>query len=178
MDWKKKIKEIGIVKLVIMLAAGVLLLVISVGDLSFFKSSDTNKTTVVEKEEEKQKQDDVAVLEQRLVTALEKVEGVGKVTVMITLKSSKEKVTLKDSPYTDSTSGDSVEKKQEEETILIEEDGSTTPYVVKENEPIIEGVLVIAKGGGNQTLKNEIIHAVEVLFNVSSHKIRVMKMED
>jgi stage III sporulation protein AG len=50
------------------------------------------------------------------------------------------------------------------------------PYVVKEIEPEVEGILVVAEGAGNETVVNEITYAVQVLFDVPVHKIKVVKM--
>ncbi len=41
----------------------------------------------------------------------------------------------------------------------------------------VEGVLVVAEGAGNAQTDAEIIRAVQALFSLESHKIRVMKME-
>ena len=53
---------------------------------------------------------------------------------------------------------------------------SGSPYVVKQLEPEIEGVLVAAQGAGDETIVNEITYAVQVLFDVPVHKIKVVKM--
>jgi len=95
-------------------------------------------------------------------------------------------VTLKDSPFsqessseTDSQGGtrNSSNVQREEETVLMQSgSGGTSPYVVKEIEPDIEGVLVIAQGGEDPKIIQEINSAVQVLFDVPAHKIKVMKM--
>lgn len=41
----------------------------------------------------------------------------------------------------------------------------------------VEGVLVVAQGAGDAEVDTEIIQAVQALFSIESHKIRVMKME-
>ena len=41
----------------------------------------------------------------------------------------------------------------------------------------VEGVLVVAEGAGNAQTDAEIIRAVQALFSLESHKIKVMKME-
>ena len=125
--------------------------------------------------------------ELRLKEVLQKVEGVGAVEVMITLQTSAEKVVEKDTPSTrqtveesDSAGGSRTtqEESWSEETIFREEeDGSRTPYVVKQIEPQVEGVIVIAEGGGNAQVKQEILEAVQALFPVEAHKIKIMKME-
>ena len=125
-------------------------------------------------------------MECMLEVILKKVDGIGQVEVMITAKGSKEKVTLKDSPFTqDSTSetdaqggtrtGSNVHR--EEETVMMQSgSGATSPYVIKELEPDIEGVLVIAQGAKDAKIISEINSAIQVLFDVPAHKIKVMKM--
>ena len=48
---------------------------------------------------------------------------------------------------------------------------------MQELEPRVEGVIVIAEGGGNAQVKQNILEAVEALFPVEAHKIKIMKME-
>ena len=68
--------------------------------------------------------------------------------------------------------------KEDEETVLIEEDGKKVPYVIKELQPEVEGVVVVAQGGGNDIVNQNIVDAVSVLFHISSYKVKVLKMED
>ena len=63
------------------------------------------------------------------------------------------------------------------ENVLIEQDGTKSPYVVQINSPKIEGICVVAKGAQNSTMKTEIIEAIQALFSIEAHKIKVMKME-
>lgn len=126
-------------------------------------------------------------MEERLAAALSTVEGVGKVQVLITWKSSSEKVVEKDAPgtsqtveETDSSGGQRITKEAstEETTVYLEaEDGSKTPYVIKEIQPQAEGVLVIAQGGGDPQVAENVLEAVQALFPLSAHKIKIMKME-
>lgn len=195
---KLNIKEIGIQKLIIIFLCGVFLIVISLPDILSFgksgKSSNNNaaklKTTnseiVQENENTQTAKEYTSNLENRLEEILRNVSGIGNVEVMITLKSSKELVTLKDEPYTEEKSSESDSEggsrtnsniNKEDNTVLITaDDGSTLPYVTKEIEPEIEGVIVIAEGAENASVINDIMDAVLVLFDVPAHKIKVMKM--
>lgn len=197
---KKKItlKEIGIKNLVLICIAGIVLIVVSVPDfLSFSKKENKVKQNQVGQElnqtsaslgSEANEMDYVAELENRLKNMLKKVEGIGEVEVMITIESSREKVILKDSPYTQDSSNEADgqggsriinELSKEEETVLVQpEEGGAVPYIIKEIEPKIAGVVVIAQGGGNTKVINEINSAIEALFGVPIHKIKVMKMSD
>lgn len=189
----KKINEIGISKLIMLILAGVVLLLFSLPS-----PKDTTKDTTKESNQlanetisksTQEKTNDVYVeeMEQKLSQALTKVSGIGKTEVMITVKSSKEVVINKDTPVSsetveekDSNGGTrkSSNNKKEEETILVTgKGGESLPYVIKELEPEIAGVVIIAEGGDNQIVINEITDAVEVLFGVPVHKIKVMKMK-
>jgi stage III sporulation protein AG len=110
-------------------------------------------------------------MEKKIKNILEKAEGVENVEVMITLRASKEKVTLKDSK---TESG-----KSEEETVLTEDENKNKePYVVQEIEPEIEGILVVCSGGDNAGVQREIIEGISALFSIESHKIKVMKSKE
>lgn len=190
---RKKIKRPKKDQLVIILLFGILLLVIAI-PVEPKKEKQGEKKTVQEGESvlegtretlsadsyERQQ-------EERLKEVLEKVEGVGRVEVMITLHASAQKVVEKDAPSrsqrveeTDSQGGNrTTQENEREETTVYEEgdDGIRTPYVIQELEPTVEGVIVIAEGGGNPTVKQNILEAVQALFPVEAHKIKIMKME-
>lgn len=162
------IRKIGVSRFFIMIMIGVLLVVIS---LDF---GGTEKKTV-EEEKIKNKEDTMSDyksrIEKEIQNILSQVSGVGKVSVMVTLKATGEKVTLKDA----SASGE----KSEEETVLVEgENRETAPYVVQEKEPEIEGVVVVCQGGGDVHIQHEISNAISALFSVESHKIKVMKSKE
>lgn len=124
-------------------------------------------------------------LEKRLEDILEKMEGIGEVTVMITLSASKEVCFLKDvireETIVNETGADGSNQlshsvnSQELVVVIDNEDGSRQVYVTKEYMPEIEGVLVLAEGTDEQK-SFEITEAVQALFSVASHKIKVLKM--
>ena len=71
------------------------------------------------------------------------------------------------------------EGKSEEESVLIESgDDGTSPYIVQEREPEIEGILVVCGGGDSPSVQREIIAGISALFPVESHKIKVMKSKE
>ena len=125
-------------------------------------------------------------LEQRLEYILGYMQGAGNVRVMITLRSSEEKIVEKDIPSsrTNTTEKDAeggnrniIDMTSEESTVYAtDEAGVKMPYVVKRVEPTIEGVVVMAEGGGNAEVSKQITEAVQALFNIEVHKIRVIQM--
>lgn len=123
-------------------------------------------------------------LEQRLEEVLSHVDGVGSVEVMIVLKSSEEKVWRvdRDTSYsvtqeTDQNGGSRRVESQDvaEDTILFGQTGQQGPILEKELKPEISGVIVSAEGGGSPQIQAEISGAVEALFGIPSHKIKVLK---
>lgn len=126
-------------------------------------------------------------MENKLEQAISAMEGAGKVKVMVTVNTSRELVVEKDVPITrngtqesDSEGGNRNinEWKQEEETVYTRQnDGSSTPYVVKTLQPLIEGVVVVAQGGDRPEVRRNITEAIVALFDIEPHKIKVVKMK-
>lgn len=108
-------------------------------------------------------------LEMQLETILTQVEGVGEVKAMITFQTSNQKLIEKDQ----NSSGEGIE----ETTVYKEDDEGQYPYVYQEIYPVIEGVVITAQGGDNPVIIKNITEAVQALFEVESHKIKVMKMK-
>lgn len=124
-------------------------------------------------------------LEKQLSDILENAYGVGKVKVMITLSSTSESVVkenkaLSNSDMTEEDSGGGTRNtktsESESTTVFAQAENGQTPYVVKENMPAVAGVLVIAKGGEDAVVAQNISDAVKALFGIEAHKIKVMKM--
>lgn len=176
-DWMERIKEMiqrtGPVKIIIIIISGVLLLLLSYGNVFEEKKTEDNETAVSQNtgQESNDMKNYKNTMEDQVESILEKVEGVDHVDVMITLKASKEKVPLKDNTVK--------EDQSEEETVLIQdENDNTSPYVVREIEPEIEGILVVCAGGDSPAVQREIIDGISALFPVESHKIKVMKSKE
>lgn len=124
-------------------------------------------------------------LERKLAEALSHVKGVGRTKVMVTLASGSERVVEKDTnsgsesiQETDSQGGSrsTINSSSSQETVYSGgETGNGEPYVTKELTPIVEGVVVIAEGGDDPVAVQNITEAVQALFEIDTHKIKVMK---
>lgn len=126
-------------------------------------------------------------LEGRLETILSKTEGAGKVDVLITYKTGKEMIVAQQMSEEDTSTKENAVKGDERDikssikensyVIMENSDGSQTPLVLKEVEPEIEGVIIVAEGGDNILVKNNLIAAAEAALGVSTHKVQVLKMK-
>ena len=123
-------------------------------------------------------------LEQRIRDVLKNVDGVGEVDVMLTLSSSSEKVLRVDkerrratTSETDSSGGtrQQAEESLRESTVLAGGSGSGEPVVEKELTPELSGIVISAQGGGNASVQKEISEAMQALFGLPAHKIKVLK---
>ena len=123
-------------------------------------------------------------MEQRIRDVLKNVDGVGEVDVMLTLSSSSEKVLRVDrersratTAETDSSGGtrQQAEEALRESTVLAGGSGSGEPVVEKELAPELSGIVISAQGGGNASVQKEISEAMQALFGLPAHKIKVLK---
>lgn len=132
-------------------------------------------------------EDYAGYLEEKLSAVLEGMQGVGKTTVMVTLKSSEELVVEKDQPVNHSNTTESdaqggsrsiVQTESQETTIYRTEGTASEPYVVKTLLPRVEGVVVVAEGAGSGEISKNITESVQALFGIEVHKIKVVKMRN
>lgn len=122
-------------------------------------------------------------MEEKAETLLSCVKGAGQVKVMITLSASSEKVVEKDMPVTrsqtteqDSQGGSRMvsEFATEDETVYRKGNSCEEPYVIKTLSPSVEGVVVVAEGAGNGEVNKDLSEAVQILFGVEAHRVKVL----
>ena len=172
----KKIKK---EQLLIGVLFGILLLVIVIPVPESSKEeqvSETKTETIVETAETQK-------LETKLKEVLQKISGVGQVEVFINYQDNGKIVVEKDESLSeelieeaDSSGGirTTTTNRNEKQTVYSE---GEVPYVIQELSPTVEGVLVVAEGAGNVSVKKQIQEAIEALFGLDAHKISIMKME-
>ena len=121
-------------------------------------------------------------LETRLENLLSQVSGVGNIKVMISTCDTKEIIVAQDinsseiiNKETDKFGliKENHDEKKDIKKIII--DGR--PLVLKEIMPKVQGIIIIAQGGDNIFIKNQLIKAAETILNLEAHKIQVLKMK-
>lgn len=185
-DFMQKIKEKKLKRSdwLILVLAGILILIIAL-------PTDTKEKKQAEKSKENISKENNTIeaskdeIERKLEDILEKIDGAGDVKVMITYQDSGTQVVEKDKntsenslEESDSTGGVRSTKEQQlqESTVYEEADAGNTPFVSKELLPKVEGILIVASGGDNQKVKQNISEAVLALFQVEAHRIKIVKM--
>lgn len=181
-----KLKKIPKNQLLIGGLAGILLLVIAIPVENKERSGETEQQNQVQEQSSYGENEEYGKrMERRLEQVLGRMESVGKVEVMITLQDEGEYVVEKDVSQSsqDISEEDGTvkrttgERQSQEETVYAQKSGSEgEPFVAKEVAPKVEGVLIVAEGGGNAGVVKNISDAVLALFPVEVHKIKVVKM--
>lgn len=194
MDWKKDLLKSGWKlnkeKLIFLFCSGLLLFIIALptgngekeektaGQMQEIKTQEAG-TAVSDGDSEYEKE-----LEDRIRAILSQVEGVGEVDVMVVLKSSEEKVFHVDKTMSSSVTEESepdgtqrLSRQQEsaESTVIGGSGTDGGPIVEKELKPELSGIVISADGGGSTAVKAEISEAMEALFGLPAHKIKVLK---
>ena len=185
-DFMQKIKEKKLKRSdwLILVLAGILILIIALPtDTKEKKQAEEAKENISKENNTMEASKDE--IERKLEDILEKIDGAGDVKVMITYQDSGTQVVEKDKntsenslEESDSTGGVRSTKEQQlqESTVYEEADAGNTPFVSKELLPKVEGILIVASGGDNQNVKQNISEAVLALFQVEAHRIKIVKM--
>ncbi len=112
----------------------------------------------------------VDILENKLCNVLSKVSGVEEVSVVITLECGFTYEYATDSETNTVISGGTETTITTETVILV----SGEPIVVKQNYPVIKGVVIVAKGAENFSVKMNLISAVETVLQIDQDKIIIL----
>lgn len=198
--WKRLCAKIGRDRFLIMIIGGLLLLVITyplpsgkskgmAEDDGAAQGTYGNVSRIQESglDEANAENDYEKIIEERLSGILSNIYGAGKVEVFISFSDYGTNVVEKDVSYTrdneekadgNTQKTSSVLTENSEETVYTtDEDGREVPFVNRMKTPEVEGVLIVAQGGQNPTVEQEMKEAIMALFGIEEHKIKVVKMK-
>lgn len=121
------------------------------------------------------------MLENKIKNILSQISGVGKVSVAITYSSGKEIVPMQDIKQNELKTNENDREGGVRSTIQVDTDNKTVinqeaetkPVVLKELPPEVKGVIVVADGAKNQSIKIDISKAVSTALGISLSKIEV-----
>lgn len=141
----------------ILIALAIVAVIIFMGG---FQSSETVTT-------QESVQSYVDGLEKKLESCLSKVKGAGKVEVIISVSSGMQTVFATEKTY-QSSKGETVEG-----PIIV----NGKPIVTKEAYPEITGVVIVAEGAANLSVKVDLHDACRTFLSVSTEKIQILSMK-
>ena len=146
----------------IILAAGLILLLWPTGEKE--RPEETANRSGLE-------EFDLAALEEKLSQILSQVEGAGKVTVALTVKSGMEQVPVTDRSTSVTERGNSLEEK----TVVISTGSGQEAVVRVQRYPQFQGAVVVCQGGDRADVRLLLTQAVSALTGLGSDKITVCK---
>jgi stage III sporulation protein AG len=120
-------------------------------------------------------------LEKKLGDALSKIDGAGKTTVVLTLKSDWQTViaqnTEKESSSQKTGDSSSVEEKESASAVTVDGDNGDQVVVLERIYPKYQGALVVCQGADDVKVRTEVLNAVSRLTGLGTDKITVSKMK-
>lgn len=125
-------------------------------------------------------------LEEKLENILTKLNGVGKVNVLITYSESNQVIAMYNENSKESTTEEEdtsggkrtiQEVDTSKDIAYKEENGNKIPVTEKIIMAKIEGAVIIAEGAKDASVKTNIVQAVEAVTGLATHKIQVFEMQ-
>ena len=129
------------------------------------------------------KEDDT---EEKIENILSKIDGVGKVKVLITYSSTSMVIPLYNEDSEESLTEENdkeggtrkiTENRRKKDILYKESSGEKIPITQSVISPKMEGAIITAEGAANAQVKSNIIQAVEAATGLSTHKIQVFEMK-
>ncbi len=174
-EWLARYKSASSKKKLQYLAMAVIIAVILLIYFSTITGSEEGQesaqTTILSIEED---------IEDRLNQVLSKIEGAGQVEVVIYYASTTELVPAfsEDTSTSASSNGESSSSTTSEQADVatVKSGSDTQALIIKEIEPEIKGVVVVAEGAGDIGVRFNLLSAVTTLLDVGADKVEVLKM--
>lgn len=157
--WSELWKKYKFVLLVVLV--GVLLMVLPV-------SSESKESETSDLQTPREASFDLAETEQRMEAILGKIDGVGKLQLMLTLQSGT-RLTLAEDTQSDSG------RTTRETLTLNRGSGSQEVVVTNRYYPVYQGAVVVCQGADSSAVRLAITETVQALTGLASDRIQVVK---
>lgn len=177
LSWLKNKK---IQNCLMVLALGIILLI--AGDALFANDEEAKSPQKTMTAVEAYGKADETEVEARLGAVLSKIKGAGEVAVMVQFSGGSESVLGTDTKVkeniteeTDASGGSRkvTETEREEDTVLA----GNAPVTIKEYAPRVQGVIVVAEGGGDERVREALKEAAATVLGISGYKVQVFEKE-
>lgn len=149
----------------LVLALGVLLLLLPTGG---YGSSGGEATQSAELSADQW----LGQVQQELADTLSRIEGAGKVTLMLSVETGMRNELARD---TEQTLREGEQSLSSETVILSKGSGQEEVVVIRSGYPVFRGAVVVCEGGDSPSVRLAVTQAVTALTGLSSDKISVIK---
>ena len=156
--WSELWKKYKFVLLVVLV--GIILMLLPVSSQT--KETEENKSQIP------QESFDLAAMEQRMEEVLGKIDGVGKLRLMLTLQSGT-RLTLAEDTQRD------LDRTQREIVTLNRGSGNQEIVITNRFYPVYQGAVVVCQGADSSAVRLAITETVQALTGLPSDRIRVAK---
>ena len=156
--WSELWKKYKFVLLVVL--GGIILMLLPVSSQT--KETEENKSQIP------QESFDLAAMEQRMEEVLGKIDGVGKLRLMLTLQSGT-RLTLAEDTQRDQ------DRTQREIVTLNRGSGNQEIVITNRFYPVYQGAVVVCQGADSSAVRLAITETVQALTGLPSDRIRVAK---
>lgn len=156
--WSELWKKYKFVLLVVLV--GIILMLLPVSSQT--KETEENKSQIP------QESFDLAAMEQRMEAVLGKIDGVGKLRLMLTLQSGT-RLTLAEDTQRDQ------DRTQREIVTLNRGSGNQEIVITNRFYPVYQGAVVVCQGADSSAVRLAITETVQALTGLPSDRIRVAK---
>ena len=113
-------------------------------------------------------------LQEEVEGMLEKIDGVGRVEVMITFSGTEEYIFAEEIKASKS---DKFNSQMQNEFVLIEKNGEKEALISKVNNPEISGVVVVCDGGDSDKVCESVYRTVSTVLGIPTKNIYVTKLK-
>ena len=156
--WSELWKKYKFVLLVVLV--GIILMLLPVSSQT--KETEENKSQIP------QESFDLAAMEQRMEEVLGKIDGVGKLRLMLTLQSGT-RLTLAEDTQREQ------DRTQRESVTLNRGSGNQEIVITNRFYPVYQGAVVVCQGADSSAVRLAITETVQALTGLPSDRIRVAK---
>ena len=116
---------------------------------------------------------EVDTMEQRLADILSRIDGAGKVQVMLTVASSEQKVYQEDADL----SGGGADTSRYDTVIIKDSNGNEMGLIQQVIGAKYQGAIIVCQGAGKPAVKLAIVEAVSRVTGLGADQISVLKMK-
>ena len=186
---KKKMENM-VILLIILIITCIAVNKIWNGDKKEDETQTTQNTTTGKQlatQENNSNSENTTDLQSNLERILSNIDGVGKVSVLLTYSESSELVPLYDETKSETTTEEAdtsggkrtTTDTNTQKSAIMQENSSGEKSIITQKtvSPKIEGAIITAEGGENANVKTQIIQAVEAATGLATHKIQVFKLK-